>query len=114
MKITETTFIKDKSVEEFQALGGVNGLMSDIVDYARNRIVEAMSKEEAKINCLHPITLITLMVTNLTINLALACIVSNNTKERLEMVNELSSGIKKMIDEAWSIMETAGAEGEKH
>ena len=115
MKITETTFIKDKTLEEFQSLAGINGLMADIVDYAKNRIVDAMNEEETKVHCIHPVTLITLMVTNLTINLALAAIVSVDMKERLNMVNELSSGIKKMIDEAWSIMETAEApKGEKH
>tara|TARA_R110000868_G_scaffold335547_1_gene596406 strand:+ start:6513 stop:6857 length:345 start_codon:yes stop_codon:yes gene_type:complete len=114
MKITEFMFDSGRTIEELKDSPGINGIISDILDYAKNRLVGSMENPESNVRYIHPTVIITLLVTNLAVNLASAAITTQDAMARLEMMKDLSSGIKKMIDEAWQVMETAEATGEKH
>lgn len=101
--------------KEFPGASDVNGVISEIIEYARIRIVEASSDINSNFSCVHPAVMLALLSSNLISHFLEVIIVSRTAKCRMEQVKSLTKFIKQLTDESWEIREACRADkGEAH
>lgn len=88
-------------------------LMDNITDYVRNILAEDLSKEDSASKSMHPSVLITLVATNIVLNLCQGAIVANSCEQRKRMVRDLSLGIAEMVQAGWEVVEQDSPEREE-
>jgi hypothetical protein len=79
--------------------------LSDIVFLVKDRLAEALSNDTIGLAGVHPRILISMVITNILVNLLFNSIAISDVSRRLEMVNDSLDEIKGMTLNLWRAME---------
>lgn len=100
---------------DFPGTEEVNKVISEIIEYARMRIVDESMHSKGGFAKVHPAVMLTLLASNLSSHFLHGIIVGPLASCRLEKVKNITSFIKQLTDESWEIYETIRSEqGEQH
>lgn len=84
--------------------------LSDIVFMVKERIAQALQDEEIGLSGVHPRIIISMVVTNILVNLLFNSIAINDVHRRMEMVTESLDEIREMTINLWLAMEASRAD----
>ena len=84
--------------------------LSDIVFMVKARLADALADETKGLAGNHPKILISMIVTNILVNLMFHCIAAPDVKRRLSMVDDMLCEIHDMTFELWNALEANRAD----
>jgi signal transduction histidine kinase len=84
--------------------------LSDIVLMVKNRLAEALQDKEIGLSGNHPRVIISMVITNILVNLLFNSIAVTDVGRRLEMVDDSLDEIKEMTLNLWRAMEASRAD----
>lgn len=84
--------------------------LSDIVWMVKDKLAEILQDEEVGLSGNHPRVIISMVITNILVNLLFHTISVNDVSMRLEMVNEALAEIREMTLNLWRAMEANRAD----
>lgn len=84
--------------------------LSEIVWAVKNRLAEALDDNEVGLAGNHPRVIISMVITNILVNLLFNSIATKDIKRRLDMVNDSLDEIKEMTLNLWRAMEACRAD----
>lgn len=97
-------------VDETEPTSEPEKSLSDIVFLVKNRLADALTDEKSALSGVHPRVIISMVITNILVNLLFNSIVMTDVSRRLEMVNESLDEIKEMTLRLWQAMEASRAD----
>lgn len=83
---------------------------ADIVYMVKERIANALDDDLAGVSGAHPRILISMVITNILVNLMFNSIITIDVKRRLEMLQESLKEIGEMTIELWTTLEAQRAD----
>lgn len=89
---------------------GPQKALSDIVFLVKDRLYEALNDDTTGLSGVHPRILISMVITNILVNLLFNSMAISDVSRRLEMVNESLDEIKDMTLNLWRAMEASRAD----
>ncbi len=87
--------------------------LSDIVFMVKNRLCDAIGDPSTHFAESHPRTLISMVTTNILVNLMFHSLSVTEVKKRIEVVEEVLDEIKEMTLELWHALEANRADETK-
>lgn len=84
--------------------------LSDIVFLVKDRLADALHDEKSGLAGNHPRVIISMVITNILVNLLFNSIAISDVGRRLEMVNDSLEEIREMTMNLWSAMEASRAD----
>lgn len=84
--------------------------LSDIVFMVKERIADALHNDTIGLTDIHPRILISMVVTNILVNLLFNSIAVSEVGRRLDMVNDSLEEIREMTLNLWKAMEASRAD----
>jgi hypothetical protein len=87
--------------------------LSDIVFVVKERLSEALEDDSIGLAGTHPRVLISMLVTNILVNLLFNSIAVTDVSRRLDMVNDSLEEVKEMTLNLWRAMEASRADTTK-
>ena len=84
--------------------------LSDIVFLVKGRVGDALDDPNTKLHLEHPRTLISIVVTNILVNLLFHSVAVKDISRRLDMLQECLDEIQEMTYELWNSLEAAKAD----
>lgn len=84
--------------------------LSDIVFLVKDRLADALSDRDVGLAGTHPKVIISMVVTNILVNLMFNAIGTNDVQRRLDMVKDMLEEITTMTIDLWSAMEANQAD----
>lgn len=84
--------------------------LSEIVFLVKERIAEALHDDSIGLSGIHPRIIISMVITNILVNLLFNSIAISDVSRRLEMVNDSLEEIKEMTLNLWRAMEASRAD----
>ena len=87
--------------------------LSDIVFIVKERLSEALGDDSIGLAGTHPRVLISMLVTNILVNLLFNSIAVTDVSRRLDMVNDSLEEVKEMTLNLWRAMEASRADTNK-
>lgn len=84
--------------------------LSDIVFIVKERLAEALADDALGLAGTHPRIVISMVITNILVNLLFNSIAVSDVGRRLDMVNDSLEEIKEMTFNLWKAMEASRAD----
>ena len=84
--------------------------LSDIVFLVKNRLAAALADENSRLSGIHPRVIISMVITNILVNLLFNSIAISDVGRRLDMVNYSLEEIREMTMHFWASMEASRAD----
>jgi len=84
--------------------------LSDIVFMVKERLADALDNKEVGLAGTHPRVIISMVVTNILVNLLFHSIAVNDITKRMEMVQSSLDEISEMTMQLWKSLETNRAD----
>lgn len=84
--------------------------LSDIVFLVKDRLAEALHNDTIGLTGVHPRVIISMVTTNILVNLLFNSIAISDVNKRIAMVNDSLDEIKEMTLNLWKAMEASRAD----
>jgi hypothetical protein len=84
--------------------------LSDIVMVVKNRFIDALEDDDTGFKDCHPRTLISMVVTNILVNLMFHRVAVTDIKKRIKLVEDVLDEVKEMTLELWNALEAGAAD----